>query len=149
MITLKTILFGVTTVSCPAPVKEYQFTAQGVSDHENFATEYGRLLRHYGQVQLRCSEVIATQAREITQLQSEVMRLRAEVMVSVTRLAFEREERAALEDVLVAADWVICQTGCVSHDAYWRVEDHCKRTGKQCVLVDQATAIKVKELVSS
>ncbi|THF66641.1 DUF2325 domain-containing protein [Pseudothauera nasutitermitis] len=40
-----------------------------------------------------------------------------------------------LEASLVAADLVICQTGCVGHDAYWRVQDHCRRTGKQCVLV--------------
>ena len=46
-----------------------------------------------------------------------------------------------LEASLVAADLVICQTGCVSHDAYWRVQDHCRRTGKQCVLVDQPQAM--------
>lgn len=46
-----------------------------------------------------------------------------------------------LEANLVAADLVICQTGCVSHDAYWRVHDHCRRTGKQCVLVDQPQAM--------
>jgi len=46
-----------------------------------------------------------------------------------------------LEASLVAADLVICQTGCVSHDAYWRVHDHCRRTGKQCVLVDQPQAM--------
>ena len=40
-----------------------------------------------------------------------------------------------LEASLVAADLVICQTGCLSHDAYWRVQDHCRRTGKQCVIV--------------
>jgi len=51
------------------------------------------------------------------------------------------EDAAALEASLVAADLVICQTGCVSHDAYWRVHDHCKRTGKQCVLVDQPQAM--------
>jgi len=32
---------------------------------------------------------------------------------------------------------VICQTGCVSHGAYWRVKDHCKRTGKRCVFVEK------------
>jgi hypothetical protein len=48
---------------------------------------------------------------------------------------------AALDASLVAADLVICQTGCVSHDAYWRVQDHCKRTGKQCVLVAQPQAL--------
>lgn len=46
-----------------------------------------------------------------------------------------------LEDSLVAADLVICQTGCVSHGAYWRVKDHCTRTGKQCVLVDKPEAL--------
>ncbi|PJC97218.1 DUF2325 domain-containing protein [Janthinobacterium sp. BJB1] len=51
------------------------------------------------------------------------------------------DDVAALEAGLVAADLVICQTGCVSHDAYWRVHDHCKRTGKQCVLVDQPQAM--------
>ena len=35
-----------------------------------------------------------------------------------------------------AAEWVICQTGCISHDAYWRVQDHCRRTGRACILVD-------------
>ncbi|WP_414654799.1 DUF2325 domain-containing protein [Janthinobacterium sp.] len=51
------------------------------------------------------------------------------------------DDAAALEAGLVAADLVICQTGCVSHDAYWRVHDHCRRTGKQCVLVDQPQAM--------
>lgn len=47
------------------------------------------------------------------------------------------DEHAALEASLVAADLVICQTGCVGHNAYWRVQDHCRRTGKPCVLVGQ------------
>ncbi|WP_374256830.1 DUF2325 domain-containing protein [Aquabacterium sp.] len=42
----------------------------------------------------------------------------------------------ALDSVLAAADLVICQTGCISHNAYWRVKDFCKRTGKQCVFVE-------------
>ena len=45
------------------------------------------------------------------------------------------QARNALEASLVAADLVICQTGCLSHGAYWRVQDHCRRTGKQCVMV--------------
>lgn len=61
------------------------------------------------------------------------------------------DDVAALEASLVAADLVICQTGCVSHDAYWRVHDHCKRTGKQCVLVDQPQAMHFirKEVLAS
>ncbi|GGX85602.1 DUF2325 domain-containing protein [Massilia dura] len=41
-----------------------------------------------------------------------------------------------LEASLAAADLVICQTGCISHSAYWRVKDFCKRTGKQCVFIE-------------
>jgi hypothetical protein len=41
-----------------------------------------------------------------------------------------------LESSLAAADLVICQTGCISHSAYWRVKDFCKRTGKRCVFID-------------
>ncbi|KQV60441.1 hypothetical protein ASC95_03025 [Pelomonas sp. Root1217] len=43
---------------------------------------------------------------------------------------------AQLEPQLAAADLVICQTGCISHDAYWRVKDHCKRHNKRCVFVE-------------
>lgn len=48
----------------------------------------------------------------------------------------EEDNPAKLDATLAAADLVICQTGCVSHDAYWRVKDHCKRTGKRCVFVE-------------
>lgn len=41
-----------------------------------------------------------------------------------------------LESSMAAADLVICQTGCISHSAYWRVKDYCKRTGKRCVFID-------------
>lgn len=44
--------------------------------------------------------------------------------------------QAQLENALAASDVVICQTGCISHNAYWRVKNHCKRTGKQCIYVD-------------
>ena len=53
----------------------------------------------------------------------------------------DQGDNAALEASLLAADLVICQTGCVSHNAYWRVQDHCKRTGKPCVLVEQPQAM--------
>jgi len=52
----------------------------------------------------------------------------------------EDHTAAQLESSLAAADLVICQTGCVSHGAYWRVKDHCKRTGKRCVFVDKPSA---------
>jgi len=42
-----------------------------------------------------------------------------------------------------AANLVICQTGCLSHGDYWRVQDHCRRTGKTCVLVEQPAAARI------
>jgi len=45
-----------------------------------------------------------------------------------------------LDASLAAADLVICQTGCISHNAYWKVKDFCKRTGKRCVFVENPSA---------
>ncbi|RVU47455.1 DUF2325 domain-containing protein [Rubrivivax rivuli] len=52
----------------------------------------------------------------------------------------EEDKLGALDATLAAADLVICQAGCVSHNAYWRVKDHCKRTGKRCVFVETPSA---------
>ncbi len=52
----------------------------------------------------------------------------------------EEDAVTKLDASLAAADLVICQTGCISHDAYWRVKDHCKRHGKRCVFVDKPSA---------
>ncbi|WP_291993110.1 DUF2325 domain-containing protein [Candidatus Accumulibacter sp. ACC003] len=40
-----------------------------------------------------------------------------------------------IDAALAAADLVVCQAGCISHNAYWRVKEQCKRTGKQCVFL--------------
>ena len=42
-----------------------------------------------------------------------------------------------LDANLAAADCVVCQTGCISHTAYWLVKDYCKKTGKRCVYLDK------------
>ena len=49
---------------------------------------------------------------------------------------------------LAAADLVICQTGCISHNAYWRVKDFCKRTGKRCVFVNNPSASSLSKSLS-
>lgn len=46
----------------------------------------------------------------------------------------------SLDANLAAADLVICQTGCISHNAYWRVKEYCKRTGKRCVFVENPSS---------
>ena len=58
----------------------------------------------------------------------------------------ETADEAAIEASLRAADLVICQTGCVSHGAWWRVQDHCRRTGKACVMVGAEAALPVQWL---
>lgn len=55
-------------------------------------------------------------------------------------LDMDAPDRSRFAASLAAADVVICQTGCISHDEYWRVQDHCRRTGKPCLLVDQPLA---------
>jgi hypothetical protein len=60
------------------------------------------------------------------------------------RPAVEGQEQAALEASLLAADLVIRQAGCVS-PTNWRVQDHCRRTGKQCVLVEQPRALEPRQ----
>lgn len=54
------------------------------------------------------------------------------------------DHTSRLDHTLAAADVVICQTGCISHDAYWRVKDHCKRTGKRCVFVDNPSSASLQ-----
>lgn len=57
--------------------------------------------------------------------------------------------RPAARVTWAAADLVICQTGCISHHDYWRVQDHCRRTGKACLLVDQSLAAMQAEVLAS
>ena len=48
------------------------------------------------------------------------------------------ESLQRIDSVVAAADIVICQAGCISHNAYWRVKEHCKRTGKRCIFLKSA-----------
>jgi hypothetical protein len=61
----------------------------------------------------------------------------------------DEDSPAKLDSTLAAADLVICQTGCISHDAYWRVKDHCKRTGKRCVFVESPSTAGLKRALLS
>ena len=124
-------------------------------DNARLVQEHGVLLRHYAELQRQCSAQTRHLLHEIAQLQGQVMRLRAKLIVRASASAWGCEDRCqqwltvhtaqletqALERSLRSADWVICQTGCISHDDFWRVQDHCKRTGKTCVLVEQPQVI--------
>jgi hypothetical protein len=56
----------------------------------------------------------------------------------------EEDNVNRLDSTLAAADLVICQTGCISHNAYWRVKDHCKRTGKRCLFVENPSSASLR-----
>lgn len=52
-----------------------------------------------------------------------------------------------IDSVVAAADMVICQAGCISHNAYWRVKDLCKRTGKPCMFVKSTGVTRFAETI--
>jgi Uncharacterized protein conserved in bacteria (DUF2325) len=56
----------------------------------------------------------------------------------------KEDNLSSLEAKLSAADAVICQTGCVSHNAYWQVKDYCKRHDKRCIFVANPSANSLK-----
>ncbi len=66
-------------------------------DHKPARSELAVLVSQYGKAQIRCSSVIAEQAALIEALQAEQVRLRAELVIRVTALQFEREDRMRLE----------------------------------------------------
>ncbi len=59
------------------------------------------------------------------------------------------ESQHRIDAVLAAADLVICQAGCISHNAYWRVKEQCKRTGKQCLYLKNAGASSFDRIVGA
>lgn len=54
-----------------------------------------------------------------------------------------------LDQCLSQADVVICQTGCISHNAYWRVKEHCKRTGTPCAFVGNASPNTLRQVLQA
>jgi hypothetical protein len=167
---------------------------------DGLAGEYVTLLRAHADAQARCSALLQAQAARIAAMEAQLIRAQGATIRAATALAWEREDRAALdaalpglgrrvalgrqvaalqarvhalmrtlqrrelagqtgrgdhlahtpaglaadlEASLQAADLVICQTGCMSHGDYWRVQDHCKRTGKLCMLVDQPDGLQI------
>lgn len=124
-------------------------------DFNQLLAEYVTLSLAHGSAQTRCSALISDLRQKIDTQQKQIFQLRAAVIVRESALDFLRRDNtrvavsspgtqtSALETSLQAADLVICQTGCLSHGEYWRVQDHCKRLGKTCVLVEQPEAVRI------
>lgn len=53
-----------------------------------------------------------------------------------------------IDAALAAADLVICQAGCISHNAYWRVKEQCKRTGKPCLYMKRGGVSGLSRLIA-
>lgn len=70
-------------------------------------------------------------------------------LAAIDAAALADQDHGALEAHLSEADLVICQTGCVSHNDYWRLHTHCKRTGKQCILIEQPDALRIVRIQSA
>lgn len=47
----------------------------------------------------------------------------------------EEQSLHRLDGAVSGADAVVCQSACVSHAAYWRLKEACKKLGKPCVFV--------------
>ena len=54
-----------------------------------------------------------------------------------------------IDGALAAADLVICQAGCISHNAYWRVKEQCKRTGKPCLYLKSSGVTGLSRLIDT
>lgn len=123
------------------------------------AQEHGALVRLLGGLQRRVATLQSEHAKALGELQGEVLRLRAQMVASRTRVfwglaawgdpapaAWTAEGSAAQPTAhlghrplpadrapLAAAAAVICQTGCVGHAHPWRDADgQCRRTGEAC-----------------
>lgn len=59
------------------------------------------------------------------------------------------EHISRLPDMINSADAVVCPTDCVSHNAYYQLKRHCKRSGKPCVLFKGAGVSSFAAVLSS
>ena len=63
-----------------------------VYDEQDLFREHRALLRNYGRAQAHCSEQLRAQALQIERLRMEAMRLRAEMIIRDTALAWACED---------------------------------------------------------
>jgi len=125
--------------------------------HATLETEYSTAREDIRRLESELAELIATQELESNEAYHDEQRLLGRTVLcvggrvdaiphfrSLVQLrggefmhhdGGKEENIGRLEAVISAADAVICQTGCISHNAYWRVKEQCKRTGKPCTFV--------------
>lgn len=93
------------------------------------------LINALAKAQQRTSVCISALHGQVQDQSSLLVRLRGALLLKETELMCVRDDMAALLHASgQAADLVICQTGCVSHNQHWLDGTDCKRTGQPCVL---------------
>ena len=115
------------------------------------ALENQVLIQRLGNVQAQCTEQFAALHQSLMLAQQQAMRLRAQQILQVTHLSWRLQQRldnyaragrqAGANTTVISwaqADAVICQTGCVSHQAYWLVGEVCLRRGEACTVAHSA-----------
>lgn len=110
-------------------------------------SEHRVLLRQWGRLQTQIDALLKEQTRQRAQWASEVMRLRAELIIRDTqaywgmgavRLLPRSVPRRELATATTAAQ-VICQSGCVSQAHAWLgSDDQCRLYGGECDQVSMA-----------
>lgn len=113
------------------------------------SAEYHVLLRMWGRLQNDVSSQHQAHAKALRALESEVLRLRADLLITRTALCWgmgaggltvaKRPLRrvnsapATQSPAPSAADEVLCRTACEGHAHHWLDEDQaCARTGQAC-----------------
>jgi len=116
--------------------------------------ELAIMLRHMGGVQAQVSALVRQQQLQIEQLQTQLMRMRAQRLLDQTQrfwglddgsrpanslplqpmaVSFRKAKPSLTEKAWQAAQKIICQTGCVGHAHHWLQDDgQCARTGQDC-----------------
>lgn len=179
--------------------------------HSSEFSEHLTICRSYGEVQKRCSRILAEQRVQVQHLEAQAVRLRANAIMLETKIAWAQADHeeliASMRDLpswrtllvqlevmaarvvalvrkhtsvqwrqqygaghcvmapaaplrvlpvvsaarmiaghrtfdpsLSDANRIICQVGCLSHGAYWRDQDLCRRSGALCVMPDAPSA---------
>lgn len=127
--------------------------------HRALSDEHGALLRQMATLQRRVSDQIAEQARRLSILEADNLRLRAELVRSRTAVLWGLQaaavttprrrsvprERPPVNNQWREAQAVICQTGCAGHASPWLDEQgQCRRTGEVCQPHGSTTAANVE-----
>lgn len=110
--------------------------------------EHGVLVRHWAHLQQTITETARENGRTVAALETEVIRLRGQLLVARTQLfwgisgappvALTRQHRASASSSPAPSSWpqvdaVLCRTGCAGHAHPWRDDEGlCIRSGEPC-----------------